>query len=69
MVFGDYELVGTNRVNVQRRAQSVWLGRLWNSAGGYNTFYLAVITGCVSHSFGFTKVSPMTVPILSRAGI
>ena len=40
MVFQDYELIPTKRVNAQRATKSIFLNRLFNAAGAWNSVFL-----------------------------
>ena len=43
MVFQDYELISTKRVNNNRRGQNIFLNRLFNAGGGYSSVYFGSV--------------------------
>ena len=54
MVWSDYELIGTNRVNKNRRGGFSPLMRLqWQAMGGWNTIYMATFFGFTGTAFGW----------------
>ena len=44
MVFGDYELIHTKRVNRERMGTNVYLNRYFKALGGFNTLYFATVS-------------------------
>jgi hypothetical protein len=71
MVFEDYELIQTKRVNHDRRATNVFRKRLFNTAGGWSTVYTTAVFGAIGYSFGGITVSelvPTKAALTSRGG-
>uniref|UniRef100_A0A7S3MUG2 Uncharacterized protein n=1 Tax=Strombidium inclinatum TaxID=197538 RepID=A0A7S3MUG2_9SPIT len=54
MVFQDYELISTKRVNAQRRGSYVFFNHMFNATGGYNTLFFGGI-------FGYAFISRLTM--------
>lgn len=48
MVFQDYELIHTKRVNRIRRSMDVYNQRMWLAYGGYNSVFFAFTAGALS---------------------
>lgn len=49
MVFADYELVHTKRVNRERQGTNVFLSRYFKALGGFNTLYFAGLGGYLGY--------------------
>ncbi len=50
MVFQDYELIPTKRVNKDRRSiRSIFFKRLFLASGGYSTLYLSTFAVYATH--------------------
>ena len=70
MVFQDYEIIGTKRVNRERRAMNAYNHRLFIAAGGWTTVYIAGLAGVIGYNTAkltTTEIVP-TGQALSRAG-
>lgn len=70
MVFQDYELIMTKRVNHERKTIKPFSKRHFNAAGGWNSVYLGVLFGAIGAQRGTISACEV-VPssqILSRSG-
>ncbi len=70
MVFQDYELIHTKRVNRIRRSMDVYNHRLWLAFGSWNTVYFAGVTTVLAMHFMNTDPASLvpTRSVLTRAG-
>ena len=67
MVFQDYELVSTARVNAQRRKMNVYRHRLFLAGGGYSSVYLG---GLASYAFMLKYItSEAGMPLMVRSAV
>jgi hypothetical protein len=57
MVFQDYELIHTKRVNRQRIGTDIYLRRYFNAFGSWNSVFLIGAAGLAGHQLraGFGK--------------
>ena len=70
MVFQDYELISTKRVNRQRHNTNVYLNRLFTAFGGFSTFYFAGVFGMASSQlFNNSAAAELVTPMLSSSGL
>lgn len=70
MVFQDYELINTKRVNRKRLSTDVFNHRLWLAFGGWNSIYFAGVSSVLAMHYTNTCSSTL-IPgrqVLSRAG-
>jgi hypothetical protein len=49
MVFQDYELIHTKRVNRERINTDIYRKHIWNSVGGWTTIYMSAATGLAAY--------------------
>ena len=49
MVFQDYELIHTKRVNRERLSTNIYNKRYFNALGGFNTLFLALSFGATGY--------------------
>ena len=49
MVFQDYELIHTKRVNRERLGTNPFFSRYFNALGGWSTLYFTVFSGFAGH--------------------
>lgn len=49
MVFQDYELIHTKRVNRERLSTNIYHKRVFNALGGWNSLYFAAIAGATGY--------------------
>jgi len=70
MVYQDYELVPTKRVNKSRSSQRIMLNHQWNAASGWATVFMGTFCGFTASTFTtwFHGV-PLVTPITSKAGL
>jgi hypothetical protein len=70
MVFGDYELIHTTRVNKQRTGSDPYRNRQFQAQGGYVSLYLAFSLGLISAKLTDTSLCTLipSQQTLSRAG-
>ena len=70
MVFQDYELIHTKRVNRERSGMNVFSTRRHHAQGGLNTIFFATIFGTVGYHLG--NITPSEVlpskNVLSKPG-
>eukprot|EP00352_Strombidinopsis_acuminata_P000731 CAMPEP_0176347986 /NCGR_PEP_ID=MMETSP0126-20121128/7510_1 /TAXON_ID=141414 ORGANISM="Strombidinopsis acuminatum, Strain SPMC142" /NCGR_SAMPLE_ID=MMETSP0126 /ASSEMBLY_ACC=CAM_ASM_000229 /LENGTH=124 /DNA_ID=CAMNT_0017696519 /DNA_START=17 /DNA_END=391 /DNA_ORIENTATION=+ len=70
MVFQDYELISTKRVNRSRHNTNVYLTRLFAAFGGYSTFYFAGVFGMASSQlFNNSTAIELANPVFSAGGL
>jgi hypothetical protein len=62
MVFQDYELIHTKRVNRQRMGQNPFNRRLFNAFGSWSSVYFVLVSAISGHQlragFGKLKTHP-----------
>ena len=70
MVFGDYELIHTKRVNRERTGSDPLSNRKFRAAGGYVSLYTALSLGLISQKLSGVPLCSLipSKDILSRAG-
>ena len=68
MVYQDYELIPTKRVNKDRIDAWVLSRRRFSAIGGYSTLYMAGMFGYLGHLSGMFAAQPISTPIMSAAG-
>ena len=72
MVWNDYELISTNRVNKDRRGGfSPLMRRQFSALGGWNTVFTAAFFGSASTAFGLQQSSLLVLekPAMTQAGM
>ena len=75
MVFQDYELIHTKRVNRERHGTNIYNKRLFNAIGGWNTLYFAAALGATGYQLKSACASQrhvllwMAVPALVGYGL
>ena len=71
MVYNDYELVSTKRVNQSRRNGMVLLKRQYAAMGGMPTIFTAAVFGAAGSVFSIqgNAYAPMVRPVMSGPGI
>ena len=65
MVFQDFELIPTKRVNKTRVNAWILSRRRFNAIGGYSTVYMAGLCGYLGHLSGFFPSQPLVTPLMS----
>lgn len=70
MVYGDYELIHTKRVNRIRKSRNPLSYRIWEAQGGYSGYFYGITGAAAAYSFGNLKPTDLvpTREILSRPG-
>lgn len=70
MVFGDYELIHTKRVNKKRTGSDPLSNRQFQAAGGFVSIYLALSLGLISSKLTSTPLYTL-IPSkeITRAGL
>ena len=68
MVFQDYELIPTKRVNKDRYSSWLLSRHRFNAFGGYSTLFMGGIVGYAGSQFGQLTTSPLVTPLASSAG-
>ena len=69
MVFQDYELIPTKRVNKDRYSSWLLARHRFNAFGGYSTLFFGGVVGYSASHFGQLATSPLVTPLTSNAGI
>lgn len=70
MVYQDYELVPTKRVNKSRHGQRIMLTHQWNALGAWPTVFLGAFFGYSASTFtNLFHGVPLVTPITSKAGV
>lgn len=70
MVFQDYELIPTDRVNRARGNTNPYSARRWAALGGYSTVYMGGVFMMAGSYLGTSSaVAPLNTPITSFAGL
>ena len=68
MVFQDYELIPTKRVNQQRYSSYLLARHRFNAFGGYSTLFVGGVIGYTSAQFNLLTKTPLATPLASSAG-
>ena len=71
MVFGDYELIHTKRVNRERSGRDVFKHRYFEARGGYTPYYFGLVSALIVQQLSGTSLKTL-IPsrsLLTRAGI
>eukprot|EP00347_Sterkiella_histriomuscorum_P010954 403374299 len=71
MVFGDYELIHTKRVNRERSGRDVFKHRYFEARGGYTPYYFGAVSALIVQQLSGTSLKTL-IPsrsLLTRAGI
>ena len=69
MVYQDYELIATKRVNRQRWNNNIMWDRRFNALGGYSTLFTMGFFSYVALSFDLIRTQPLVTPFRSPAGL
>ena len=64
MVYQDYELVPTKRVNKSRYGHSIMLSHQWTAMGGFATVFMSAFFGYSAREFtSMFRGHPLVTPI------
>ena len=70
MVYNDFELIPSKRVNALRQfGFSPYKRRFFDAMGGFNTIYLATFCGLAAKTFNMTSSVALVKPVMSASGV
>lgn len=69
MVYQDYELIATKRVNRQRWNNNIMWDRRFHAFGGYSTLFTMGFVSYAAIAFDMIRTKPLVSPFTSAAGI